>query len=207
MTNLEKLKNRDFVLVLDKSGSMEESDTPTGQSRWDYAKESAVAIARKICEFDPDGITFIPFAGSFKVYENTTEAALKQVFAEHSPMGGTVLAPVLKSVFDSYKERKKSGKTKANGEMLLVVTDGQPQDASEVAKTIVQFGNSLDNADSEYGISFIQVGKAADATAFLKKLDDDLTSQGAKHDIVDTKTMDEVESLGLTETLIAALED
>jgi Mg-chelatase subunit ChlD len=205
--NLEALKNRDFVLVIDKSGSMEEKDTPTGQSRWAYAQESTLAIARKVNEFDPDGITVIPFAGTFKSYLNTTPEKLKDVWVENSPMGGTVLAPVLRSVFESYLARKAANQAKPNGEMLLVITDGQPQDENEVAKTIVNFANKLENADSEYGISFIQVGKDASAAAFLKRLDDDLTKQGAKHDIVDTKTMEEVETIGLTETLIAALND
>lgn len=203
----ENLQNRDYVLVIDKSGSMEEKDTPTGQSRWKYAQESAHAIASKVAEFDPDGITVVPFAGSFKMYENTTAAKLKDIWAENEPMGGTVLAPVLKRIFEDYRKRKAAGQTKPNGEMLLVITDGQPQDEAAVAKEIVAFGNSLGNGDEEYGISFIQVGKDSGATNFLRKLDDDLTKQGAKHDIVDAKTMDEVEQIGLTETLIAALND
>lgn len=203
----EQLQNRDYVLVIDKSGSMESKDTPTGQSRWKYAQESADAIATKVEGFDPDGITVIPFAGSFKMYENTTAAKLKDIWAENEPMGGTILAPVLKKIFDDYKKRKAAGQTKANGEMLLVITDGQPQDEAAVAKEIVAFGNTLGGGDDEYAISFIQVGKDGEASRFLKRLDDDLTKQGAKYDIVDTKTMDEVEAIGLTETLMAALND
>lgn len=205
--NLENLKNRDYVLIIDKSGSMEETDTPSGQSRWLYAQESTLAIAKKTAEYDPDGITIIPFAGTFKTYENTTPDKVKDIWNENSPMGGTVLEPVLKSVFNNYLARKKAGTTKANGEICLVITDGQPQDEEKVARAIVDFGNKLDNADQEYGISFLQVGKDAHASAFLKRLDDDLTKQGAKYDIVDTKTMEEVEQIGLTEALVAALED
>ncbi len=205
--DLERLKNRDYVLVIDKSGSMNETDTPNGQSRWKYAQESTHAIALKVQEYDPDGITVIPFASSFKVYENTTPATLKSVWSENEPMGGTTLGPVLDNVFSSYITRKKAGGTKANGEMLIVVTDGQPSDEGAVAKKIVDFGNKLDNADEEYGIAFFQVGRDAAATAFLKKLDDDLGKLGAKHDIVDAKTIDEVEAIGLTEALVAALTD
>lgn len=205
--NLEQLKNRDYVLVIDKSGSMTANDCPGGKSRWESAKESTIAIANKICEFDPDGITVYTFAGSFKKYENTTASKVAQIFQENEPMGGTTLGPVLADVFADYSSRKKAGSTKANGEMLLVVTDGQPSDESAVAKEIIKFGNGLDNADQEYGISFLQIGKDAEAARFLKKLDDDLVSQGAKHDIVDTKTFEEVETIGLTETLVAALMD
>lgn len=202
-----ELQNRDYVLVVDKSGSMTATDTPNGRTRWDYARESTEAIARQVTQYDPDGPTVIPFSGSFKVYENTTPEKVADIWREQSPMGGTVLAPVLRQVFNGYLTRKKNGQTKAGGEMLLIVTDGQPQDEAEVAREIVNFTRQLDNPDQEYGISFIQVGKDAEASRFLKRLDDDLVKQGAKHDIVDTKTMDEVEQMGLTETLMAALND
>lgn len=205
--SLEKLQNRDYVLVIDRSGSMNDTDTPTGQSRFKYAEESAVAIARKLSEYDPDGITVIPFNGQFKPYENTTEAKVKDVFKENEPMGGTTLAPVLDHCFKDYLKRKAAGQTKANGEILLVITDGQPNDESVVSKTIIDFTKKLDNGDGEYGISFIQVGKDVAASRFLKKLDDDLEKQGAKFDIVDTKTMEELENTSLTDALVAALED
>jgi uncharacterized protein YegL len=205
--NIDNLKNRDYVVILDKSGSMEERDCPGGQTRWDSARESVNAIAKKLNEYDPDGITVIPFASTFKTYPNTTPDTVSAIFAEQSPMGGTVLAPVLQHVFSDYTKRKAAGQTKANGEIVLVITDGAPVDQADVAKTIIAFGNKLDNADAEYGISFLQVGKDPQASAFLKKLDDDLVKQGAKHDIVDTKTMEEIESIGLTEALIASLTD
>ena len=205
--NVEKLKNRDYVLVIDKSGSMTANDCAGGKSRWEACQESTMAIATKLAEYDPDGITVVPFAGSFKVYESTTPAKVGDIFKENEPMGGTVLAPVLRAVFESYNKRKAAGQAKPNGEILLVVTDGQPQDESEVAREIVKFGNTLANGDSEYGISFLQVGRDAGAAAFLKKLDDDLQAQGAKFDIVDTKTMEEIENIGLTEALVASLTD
>lgn len=205
--SLEQLKNRDFVIVVDKSGSMGTPDCPGGKTRWKYAEESTAAIARKLQEFDPDGITVIPFSGNFKVHENVTGEKVAELWQEHSPMGSTNLTAVLKQVFGDYNKRKAANGTKANGEMLVVMTDGQPDDPASVKSEIIKFGNGLANADQEYGISFIQVGKDAGAAAFLKSLDDELTAQGAKHDIVDTKSMDEVEGIGIVETLVAALND
>lgn len=203
----ENLKNRDYVLIIDKSGSMVGTDTPTGQTRFKAAEESTVAIATMLEEYDPDGITVIPFNAAFKVYDNTTAAKVADIFRENQPMGGTVLAPPLQSVFDSYLAAKKAGTAKPNGMIVLVVTDGQPSDGVEVAKAISAFTQKLETGDDEFGISFIQVGRDPEATRFLKGLDDNLVSAGAKFDIVDTKTIDEVESIGLVETLIAALND
>lgn len=56
-------------------------------------------------------------------------------------------------------------------------------------------------------ISFIQVGNAPEATKFLKVLDDELQSAGAKFDIVDTVTMDDIEGMTLTEVLLNAITD
>lgn len=201
--DIEKLKQRDYYLLIDKSGSMEERDC-NGKSRWESCQESTIAIANKVNEFDPDGITIIPFAATFKTYENTTPSLVKNIFRENSPMGGTVLAPPMKSVFSEYLKQKKSNATKANGSLMIVVTDGCPQDEEDVAHAIIDFTKKLDNRE-EFGISFIQVGKDSHAASYLKRLDSHLESEGSKLDIVNTKTMDELESVGLTEALIAAL--
>lgn len=200
-----RLANRDYTLILDKSGSMATSDCANGKSRWDAAKESALAMAEACNKLDPDGITVVPFSGSFTVYENVGPQQVYEIFEKETPMGGTMLAPVLKARFDHYNRMKAAGEAKPNGEILLVVTDGQPEDESQVAKEIVKFTKTLDH-DDEYGIEFIQIGRDQHATAFLNRLDDHLQQEGAKFDIVNAKTLDEVEKVGLTQTLIDSLD-
>lgn len=206
MTSTEaQLKDRDYTLIIDKSGSMGEHDTPKG-SRWDYAKEATMGLANKINQLDPDGITVIPFSSSFTRYDNVTPAKVSQVFAENEPNGGTNLAGVLKAAFDDYFTRKSSGKAKTNGEMFLVITDGEPDSQEDVARVIVAATKKIDR-DEELGVSFIQVGADRKATEFLKRLDDHLTKEGAKFDIVNTITIDEMGNKSLTDVLIAALDD
>jgi hypothetical protein len=57
------------------------------------------------------------------------------------------------------------------------------------------------------GISFLQVGGDAGATRFLKALDDELTRAGARYDIVDTMTLDEMSDRPLKDVLLGALFD
>lgn len=204
--NTDNLKNRDYYLILDKSGSMEHRDCANGKTRWEAAQESTLAIANRVNEYDPDGITVIPFSTSYKVYDNTTPSTVKNIFQENEPMGGTVLSAPLEHVFKTYLTQKAANKTKANGSLCIVVTDGEPSDQGDTAKAIVNFTKKLDSRE-EFGISFLQVGKDAQAAAFLKRLDDNLQSEGSKFDIVDTKTFDELENIGLTQALIAALTD
>ena len=200
------LENRDYTLIIDKSGSMSTKDKAGGLSRWQIMQESALALANKCEEFDPDGITVYLFSGKFKRYDNVTAAKVSTIFQENDPSGRTDLAAVLADAIASYFQRKATGKTPANGEMILVVTDGEPDDRKAVMQVILDATQKLDR-DEELAISFIQVGLDEAATKFLKILDDDLGRAGAKFDIVDTITMDDMEDLTLKEILLSAIND
>lgn len=200
------LENRDYTLIIDKSGSMATPDQKGGRSRWLAAQESTLALANKCEQFDPDGITIYVFSGRFKRYENVTTSKVSQIFQENDPSGTTDLAGVLKHATDDYFQRKAANKTKENGETILVVTDGEPDDRKAVMKVIIEASRRMDR-DEELAISFIQVGTDAQATRFLKVLDDELQSAGAKFDICDTVTMDDMEDMSLSEVLLNAITD
>lgn len=200
------LENRDYTLIIDKSGSMATPDQKGGRTRWATAQESTFALASKCEQFDPDGITIYLFSGRFKRYENVTSAKVLQIFQENDPSGTTDLAGVLKHATDNYFQRKTSNTTQLNGETILVVTDGEPDDHKAVMKVIIEASRRLDR-DEELAISFIQVGNDAQATRFLKILDDELQSAGAKFDICDTITMDDMEDMSLSEVLLNAIND
>ena len=200
------LENRDYTLIIDKSGSMATPDQKGGRNRWVTAQESTLALASKCEQFDPDGITVYVFSGRFKRYENVTSSKVLQIFRENDPSGTTDLASVLKHATDNYFERKGSGQTKPNGETILVVTDGEPDDRKAVMKVIIEASRRMER-DEELAISFIQVGTDAQATRFLKVLDDELEGAGAKFDICDTITMEDMEDLSLSEVLLNAIND
>ncbi|BAY94804.1 MULTISPECIES: vWA domain-containing protein [unclassified Tolypothrix] len=200
------LDNRDYTLIIDKSGSMATPDQKGGRTRWLAAHESTLALASKCEQFDPDGITIYVFSGKFKRYENVTSAKVSQIFQENDPSGTTDLAGVLKHATDDYFQRKAANQTKPNGETILVVTDGEPDDRKAVMKVIIEASRKMDR-DEELAISFIQVGTDANATRFLKVLDDELQGAGAKFDICDTVTMEDMEDMSLAEVLLNAIND
>jgi hypothetical protein len=199
------LMNRDYTLILDKSGSMSTTDQG-GKSRWSYAQESTLALARKCEQLDPNGITVYAFSGRFKRYDNVTASRVDQIFMENDPIGTTNLAAVLKDATDNYFQRKASGQTSENGETILVVTDGEPDDRRAVIEVIINATQKMQK-DEELAISFIQVGNDAGATSFLKALDDQLEGVGAKFDICDTMTIDDMGDMSLAEVLMFAIED
>lgn len=205
MPQAKDLSTYDFVIAIDRSGSMTQPGAHN-QSRWKEAQETALAIATKAAEFDDDGITIIPFANTLKVYDNVTPDKVTQIFTENEPNGGTDTAALLKAVFARYSDAKSKGEAKPV--ILVVITDGEPNDKNAVKSEIKSFAETLtDNGagdTDEFGILFLQIGNDPAATSFLKELDDNL---GAKFDIVDTKTADELEGMTLTDAFIAALDD
>jgi uncharacterized protein with von Willebrand factor type A (vWA) domain len=205
MTN-QLLLDRDYTLILDKSGSMSNTDRVGGRTRWVEAQESTLALARKCEQLDPDGITVYTFSSRFKRYDNVTASTVENIFLENDPVGSTDLAGVLKAATDDYFQRKAASKTKANGETMLVITDGEPDDRKAVIQLIIAATQKMDR-DEELAISFIQVGADAAATQYLKLLDDELEKVGAKFDIVDTVTIDDMADMSLLEVLLNAVVD
>ena len=200
------LENRDYTLIIDKSGSMATKDQPGGKSRWKAMEESTLAIASKCEELDPDGLTVYVFSGKFKRYDNVTSSKVSDIFRENEPSGRTDLAGVLQDATNDYFARKAGRQTKLNGETIVVVTDGEPDDRKAVMRVIIEASRKMDK-DEELAITFIQVGTDQQATKFLKVLDDELQGAGAKFDIVDTVTIDDMEDMTLTEVLLNAIVD
>lgn len=199
------LQNRDYTLIVDKSGSMGTPDVH-GKSRWDAAREGTEALARKIQQFDPDGITLYTFSSGFNRYQNVTGEKVAQVWTENEPNGGTNLHTVLADALADYFKRKAAGQTKENGEMIVVVTDGEPNDRAAVAREIIAATQKMDR-DEELAIGFIQIGKDSGATAYLKTLDDELVPKGAKFDIVDAVTQEESEGMTFVDLLTKFIND
>ncbi|WP_319420495.1 vWA domain-containing protein [Pleurocapsa sp. FMAR1] len=198
------VEDRDYTLIIDKSGSMSTNDRPGGKTRWESAQESTLALAKECEKIDPDGITVYLFSSRFRRYDNITADKVNKIYAENDPMGRTDLASVLLDAVNNYFDRKAAGEAKANGETFIVITDGEPNDYKAVMRVIIETSRQIDR-DEEIGISLIQVGNDRKATQFLKALDDQLESAGAKFDIVNTITMDDMQGISLAEILLNAI--
>lgn len=196
-----KLSEFDFVIVLDASGSMAEpnkSGNPSGPTRWAAAQESIISLAREIGQIDADGIDVVVFNGAgVKSFTGVTADKVKEVFASSRTTSST---PLDAALVEALKLAGKSDKK----DFVIVLTDGVPDDRAAAAKVLVDASNSL-SADNELTFLFIQVGDDSGATQYLQGLDDNLT--GAKFDIVDVKTVAEVDQFAtVTDLLLAAID-
>lgn len=193
-----KLSEFDFVVCIDASGSMGETDMPGGKSRWQSMQETATAFCRDLEKLDSDGLDMVLFGGTVTSFQGVTTEKIKEVFASRSPRGSTPLAEALTEAL------KLAGKS-AKKDFIIVFTDGVPDDGDRVAQ-IIRAQSNKQQTDDELTILFVQVGRDRAATAYLAKLDDGLT--GAKFDIVDAKTIEEAEKFASTaELVINAIND
>lgn len=187
------LSEFNFIVAVDASGSMGETDMPGGKSRWEYMQETLVAFTRDILTIDSDGIEVVAFGGSnITTVAGKTAEVVKLIFSTRSPRGSTPLAQALTECVKLARQSDKKA-------VILVFTDGVPDDRAAAAQVIVNQANSQET-DDECTFLFVQVGHDAAATKYLRSLDDDL--HNARFDIVDCKTMDEAEAFATTVDLV-----
>lgn len=201
MSNLKK----NYTLIVDKSGSMATgSPTLAGKSLYQEAEEATLGLVSKLNTLDPDGIDLYFFSSSFKRYEGVTPTKVKELYESNDAMGSTKLDMVLQDAFNHANKRLATN----NGfeEMIIVVTDGEPDDRKAVANVIINQANKQVN-DSDLTLLILQIGNDIGAGKFLKALDDDLKDVGCKHDIVDVKTYQDMENVGINQILIEAVTD
>jgi hypothetical protein len=201
----DQLGNRNYVLLIDKSGSMLTPDM-NDESRYKTMQEATLSFCEVMDKLDPDGLDCCFFDNNMSWCFNTHKQAIERLFKTYKPSGGTLLAPPLKQALDTYFENREFPVT------ILVVTDGAPQDPDEVIRVIVDATkrmHSLGCKDEDIGIQLLQIGHDAQATKFLKMLDDNLVSNyGAMFDIVDTVSIDDVEERGgIKQVLLDAVND
>jgi Mg-chelatase subunit ChlD len=200
MTDLTKLSEYDFIVVIDKSGSMGEPNKPgSSVTRWEAVQESAMTFVRDVEKFDSDGLGLVLFSGSgVASFDGVTSDKIRDVFAQHSPRGSTPLAEALTAALALAGKSDKK-------DFIIVFTDGIPDDKAAAAKVIADASHKQETDDA-LTILFVQVGNDSAATAYLKQLDDDL--KGCKFDIVDAKTQQEADAFPSTgELVISAIND
>ena len=188
--NLELNKGDNFIFAMDVSGSMQMSDCPGNMTRIEFLKEKVTQFANEASKYDPDGIDVLAFGHQVTPYEKVTaEKAASTIKTLSAKESATQTHLVIKKAWDLHK---------AGGyqqTVLFVATDGEPTDRAAVAQQIRDITHAVKD-EREFNISFLTVGKiSADLSTWLTQLDDNLVTAGAKYDIVDVKSLEEVDFL------------
>lgn len=194
--NIEINPNKQYIIGVDISGSMTSKDSKTGEkTRYETVLEKIQSFIQASADFDPDGPTVVLFGESVIVYPNTTLEAVNDKLQNPKFESYTNTHLLVKEAFSIHTKEKAAQGGTHEGTVLLVFTDGDPTNRKALASEIVSITNAIEK-DEEFSISFLTVG-AIDAAleAFLTKLDDELTSNGAKYDIVDVKDSTDISFL------------
>lgn len=184
--NLELHKGDNFIFGIDVSGSMATHDCPGNMQRIDYLKEKVKQFAGEASKYDDDGIDIITFGHKLTLNQNiTADNAASIIDKLHADEMSTDTAALIRKAYELHKQHSYDRTT------LFVATDGEPSDREAVKKAIIDITNDVKDA-GEFNISFLTVGVINDGLRqFLTALDDDL--QGAKYDIVDVKSLEDVD--------------
>lgn len=185
--NLELNKGDQFIIGLDISGSMGATDCPGGSSRINYSLETLKTFVREAAKWDPDGVSFYLFGAQVHAFPDLKPEEIDAKLSGIKLEGMTRTDLAITRAYEEHKA-KKNEQT-----FLMIFTDGSPSDGDAVKKAIIGITNDVKD-EKEFRIAFITVGqRPADLDAWLTALDDTLTSDGAKYDIVDVKRLEEVD--------------
>jgi hypothetical protein len=201
------LAHYSLELIVDQSLSMHTKDCPNGLSRWDWCGVQAADIATALAPYVPGGITITPFNGSYYIYEHLTTPQIIDLFRNPRFAWGTRLAEPLQARLDTYLSNYKPG-TKPL--LITVITDGcpVPEPEPEQTKQVLVDVTKRMVDPHQITVVFLQIGgHDSFGTHYLEDLDANLVNYGARYGIVQTKTFDQLQVIGLGEALVDTIQD
>lgn len=199
---LALLSNYEIVIVIDKSGSMNETDCPGGLSRWDWCREQLLSFTSQTSSVFRNGITVALFSSGFQVFRNVGFSVVPDIFSKNMPSGGTYMAKPLSQILDEYFGRRDSSPSSTRKLLIQVISDGEPSDKGDLIAAISRASRRMNRPD-EVRINFLQIGNERDGMEALNKLDTRLVGdEGAQFDIVSVEPFSAVIQEGLPKALV-----
>lgn len=194
----EKLLNgHDLVLFIDKSASMSSTFESTGMSQWDWCKTSARDLF-SVSSYFPQGITIVMFDQGFEVLKGRTAGDIEAIFQHYGPSGGTDLAkPFWEQLSEFFNHR-----TEKTRPMIFAVISDFGTSGEQIREGVYEAARRVRTAQ-ELTISLLEVGKGGGR--LVQTLDTDLVNVGARFDIVDATSSEDLARIGLKYALIAGL--
>jgi hypothetical protein len=199
---LEKdLAKYDVELIVDISGSMNEIDGTGDVSKFEWCHRQVRSLAQRMAPYGKT-LTITTFNNAYDVMGGCSPAKVEQIYGTVTAKGSTDLVDPLVSRLDA-----KLNHDPKHPVLIAVITDGLPnvpKDPKVVDQALIDYSHRL-NSPGQIIVTFLQIGDTFNGKDFCRNLDDNLVREGAKYDIVDTKTFDELKSEGLVDALIDAI--
>lgn len=186
---------RQYVIIVDRSGSMSSPDPNSRNTRWDSAEKAVENMIDTIFKYDVDHTVPLYIFDHEVLFlgEVTKSSQVKAVFKEYKPRGTTDLAKALDEALGTYVGTKRPNYEVVPGTTFIVLLDGGADDEQAVYSKLKYYADPANGFvinHTQIAISFIQIGDDSGATAFLKRLDDNIEpdiADAKKDDILYTK--------------------
>jgi len=203
--NFKALANYNVELIVDRSMSMKQTDCPDGLSRWQWCGVQAAELAKSLAPYTQNGLTIVPFATEYDVFEHATAQHIEYMFNNVQQQFGTRLFEPLAERLDNYFANHKPS-TKPL--VIVIVTDGLPVPKIEpqlVRNELIASSQKM-VSPGEVTVIFCQIGgRDQRGQAYLYDLDQNLVAAGARYHYVHTISFEELREAGLGAALAASI--
>ena len=211
-SELPKLSGHDIVLLIDKSSSMGEVDCPSMEnrmfltSRWNWCREQTIDLAQQTVSVLPQGISVLLFSWNTKIFPHVDLREIPRIFAENHPEGMTNEGNAVAAVLDDYFQRRAAAHDRVAPLLVAIITDGRPTSEAAVRNPIIEATHKLRSPD-EVKFIFLLIGRDQKGLEFIQEMDRGLVFQGARFDIVTSKTFPDLVRTGLASALVDSLSE
>ncbi|MDR3616618.1 MAG: hypothetical protein P4L53_23865 [Candidatus Obscuribacterales bacterium] len=197
------LSHCNIELLIDISQSMNEMDGTGKLSKFEWCRDQVRDLARILQPYQKT-ITITTFNNDYDTYEDCDLAQIEQIYSQTSPAMNTgLMQPLLERCHAALAKGRKANQPT----VIAVITDGLPNipiPPSKVNEALIPFTHEL-QSDTELNITMLQIGDTFEGRDFCVDLDDNLVKEGAKYDVIDTKTFGELKQINLPQALVDAV--
>ncbi len=202
-TPAKKLLPYDIELIIDVSGSMKDVDGTGDLTKFGWCYEQVRTLAKQLAGYRKT-FTITTFNNTYQTIKRCEPETVGQIYGTVYPCGGTdLLDPLMDRLNNTLETYRRDG----NPVLIVVITDGLPNIPSDprvVKKALIDFSQKLNKPDQVI-VTLLQIGDTFDGREFCIDLDDNLVKEGAKYDIVDTKTFAQLKQEGLVNAMVDAI--
>lgn len=217
---LQRISARDVVIIIDKSRSMSEADCPSGNmppmlnrffmsgpmgdvggiTRWEWCRRQTMHVASQLSRMPGSNLKLVLFDDRVTEFDNVSIESVSDIFNRYKPSGGTNATKALKTAIQEYFDRQRDlGRTRPLS--VVVITDGAPSSPRSLKDLLIETSMKLNNPN-EMQVSFLQIGSDSQGNQLLPELDLGLVPEGAKFDIVSSRSFNSVSRTGLMTALL-----
>jgi hypothetical protein len=219
--DVQRLEERDVVLIIDRSYSMGKMDCPPptsmgraasaltgfGVSRWDWCAEQTRALANVTGTYNR-GIKLIMFSRGFETFPDVTLKAVPTLFQRYQPNPdqGTDMVDPLRAVLGDYLKRRSSGRN-PRPLAIAVIFDGLARKGSlpVLSDALVDVTKYMRDPDEIKITIFIVGNRGPRILEQTFDLERQLRRNGARYNILKVVPFNQVQRVGLAKALAETL--